>query len=596
MQYGFDSAAIGALQAMPGFLEIFGYPDPKSPLGYGIDSTVQQLITSLLTLGSFVSSLAAGVFGSYFGRKPALWTACLLNAIACAIQIATTNAGVLYLGRLILGFANGFFVTFSNVYTAEASPAHLRGVMVALFAYWVNIGSLFGAIVDNYTKDRMDKGSYRIPIACLYIIPALLSILLFWVPESPRWLLHRGRDAEARRALEALRYGAVEGEFLEFEWTEMLKGVEEEKRISKKSALLDMFRGTDLRRTLLCYGIVASQAGSGSWFLISYQTYFFSIAGITKSFQLAIVLICIGFFGVNCGMYAIRHIFGRRSILILGALVCGLCELATAIAASINQDSQTTGRVLVAFTAIFMFFYNGCVGAASYPVATELVSSRLRAWTVGTATSLGYILAWLTGFCTPYFINPANLNWGAKYGYIWAGSNFLCAMFFYLFIPEMKGRSLEELDEIFAAKVPARKFKDYQCTIVDEAIHDVGVLVEKPALTAEQPKKMSPIKKILTSAAFVALFAAVSATNTIDLFSDGSCNDYVTTEFVGDASNGGCIDLGTSYDSIRVTGLDSGCTATVYADSSCSTNALAARVNECIGSGNGIRALTVDNC
>jgi len=69
-------------------------------------------------------------------------------------------------------------------------------------------------------------------------------VLLFWVPESPRWLLYKGRDAEARRSLEALRQGAIEGEELELEWTEMIKGVEEEKRNSKKLAFLDMFRGT----------------------------------------------------------------------------------------------------------------------------------------------------------------------------------------------------------------------------------------------------------------------------------------------------------------------------------------------------------------
>lgn len=119
----------------------------------------------------------------------------------------------------------------------------------------------------------------------------------------------------------------------------------------------------------------------------------------------------IGFVGVNVGVYAVRHVFGRRSILMLGAAACGLCELASAIAYTVQPGSITTGRVLVAFTAIFQFFYNGCVGAASYPVATELVSSRLRAWTVGTATSLGYILAWAVGFCTPYFINPTQLNW-----------------------------------------------------------------------------------------------------------------------------------------------------------------------------------------
>ena len=155
--------------------------------------------------------------------------------------------------------------------------------------------------------------------------------------------------------------------------------------------------------------MIGCQTASGVWFLIAYQTYFFTIAGITKSFEFSIMNTVIGFVGVNVGMYSIRHVFGRRSILMIGAAACGLCELAS----TVRPNSIATGKVLVAFTAIFQFFYNGCVGSARYPVATELVSSRLRAWTVGTATSLGYILAWLVGFCTPYFINPEQLNWVA---------------------------------------------------------------------------------------------------------------------------------------------------------------------------------------
>ncbi|KAL4805907.1 general substrate transporter [Aspergillus unguis] len=480
LQYGFDLAAIGSLQAMPGFLKVFGYEDPAAEGGYAINSTVQQLITSLLTLGSFVSSLVAGFFSTYLGRKPALWTACLMNAIACGIQIGAPSAGVLYLGRLLLGFANGFLVTFSNIYTAEASPAHMRGVMVALFAYWVNIGSIMGAAVDNKTKERMDALSYRIPLACLYAVPTVLAVALFVVPESPRWLLVRGEAGKARRALERLRgrsysklrLAAESGEgptLLEVEWAEMVKGVEEEKREAGSVSGLDMFRGIDLRRTLLCYGMIACQTASGVWFLIGYQTYFFTVTGITKAFEFSIMNTCFGFLGVNIGMYAISQLLGRRAILILGAIACGLCQLGSAIAATVSPESYATGQALVALTALFMFFYNGCVGAASYPVATELVSSRLRAWTVGSATSLGYLLAWLTNFCTPYFINPENLNWGAKYGYIWAGSNAVCVVFFYFFIPEMKGRSLEELDEIFAARVPARKFKKFQCLIGEAA-------------------------------------------------------------------------------------------------------------------------------
>lgn len=157
--------------------------------------------------------------------------------------------------------------------------------------------------------------------------------------------------------------------------------------------------------------MIACQTASGVWFLIGYQTYFYTVSGIAKAFEYSVMNTCFGFLGVNIGMYAIREWLGRRAILMLGAIACGLCQLASAIASSVNPNSFQTGQILVSFTALFFFFYNGCVGAASYPVATELVSSRLRAWTVGTATSLGYLLAWLVNFCTPYFINPEHLNW-----------------------------------------------------------------------------------------------------------------------------------------------------------------------------------------
>lgn len=128
-----------------------------------------------------------------------------------------------------------------------------------------------GAAVDNKTKERMDPLSYRIPLACLYIVPALLFIALFFVPESPRWLLHRGKEQAARKALEQLRgssYAKIlspantntnendsDGEkgsagsmnvtpsLLEIEWAEMVKGVEEERRMQGDVAALDMFRG-----------------------------------------------------------------------------------------------------------------------------------------------------------------------------------------------------------------------------------------------------------------------------------------------------------------------------------------------------------------
>lgn len=98
-------------------------------------------------------------------------------------------------------------------------------------------------VVVNSTRVRLDRTSYQIPLACLYIVPTILVISLFFVPESPRWLLHKGRDQKARASLKKLRGGSVEQQYLELEWAEMVRGVEEEKKLAKSLSFLDMFRG-----------------------------------------------------------------------------------------------------------------------------------------------------------------------------------------------------------------------------------------------------------------------------------------------------------------------------------------------------------------
>jgi MFS family permease len=281
--------------------------------------------------------------------------------------------------------------------------------MVGLFSFYVNLGSIIGSVVDNYTKHYLSKLSYRIPLACMFIVPLLLSTSLFFVPESPRWLLHHDRADAARKSLEKLRVD--HGDRLELEWAEMVRGVAEEQRVAKSSDWRDMYRGNDLRRTLLCYATIAAQSASGVWFFIGYQTYFLTLAGITKAFEYTIMITCIGFIGVHVGLFSLNKVCGRRTVMIVGAISCGLCELACGIAYSVAPTSKSTGNVLVAFTALFMFCYNAGVGVASSPLATEMVSSRLRASTVGSANALGYFLAWLVGFCSPYFINPEELNW-----------------------------------------------------------------------------------------------------------------------------------------------------------------------------------------
>src|SRR5271156_2621823 len=99
---------------MPGLLQVYGFYDPN--LGYTISTKVQQLIASFLTVGSICGCLTTGLFASKFGRRPALWFGCFVAMVANAVMIGSTNLSGLYAGRIILGFSNGYFITFSNVF------------------------------------------------------------------------------------------------------------------------------------------------------------------------------------------------------------------------------------------------------------------------------------------------------------------------------------------------------------------------------------------------------------------------------------------------------------------------------------------------
>ncbi|KAK4118829.1 general substrate transporter [Parathielavia appendiculata] len=461
-QYGLDFGLIGGLQAMIGFLRVFGYEDINVPGGWNLSTERQQLISSLMTLGAFLSSAMAGPIACVMSRRMTVWTASLLCIVSNVVMMATTNIAGLYAGRLLLGIANGMFMTFSQLYIQECSPARYRGLMISSFQVWTSVGTLVGTVVDNFTAKIDGKDAYLIPLGLIYIVPVFISLGLPFVPESPRWLAQHGKLNRARKALRWLRPG-TESE-IEQEVRDIQAALETEMSREKSVAVWDMFRNAvDRRRTMLATCALTVQGASGAMYMIAYGTYFFQMAGIGDAFENACILISVGVVAILINSALVTHFGRRRVFLVSGLTLCGIAQLLTAVIYHVNPGAKSTGQAIVGLSVVYILGYNGMVATYAWISGGELPSQRLRSYTFGFATAIGFFAAWLTTFTAPYFINPESLNWGPKYGYIWTPSCFISALWVYFFLPEVKDRTLEEIDEMFEARLPARKFRKYVC-------------------------------------------------------------------------------------------------------------------------------------
>ncbi|KAK3320320.1 MFS transporter [Cercophora scortea] len=471
-QWSFDNATMAGFQAIVGFLEVFGHPDPTTPTGWNLDTRDQQLIASTLNIGIILGQCLTGVFASVFGRRPAIWLASCIAFVGIGIQIGATSISVLCVGRVLVGMSNAFFFTFTNIYCVEATPAHLRAVISSLFAVWVGIGAIVGTTLDNYAATWPGKQSYQTPLAALYAIPAVVSVLVVFIPESPRWLLVQNRPAEAEVALRKLRGDTLEAEAFAEELTEMTTGIAEEKALARSAAFWGLFRGTDLRRTIITIGVVLSRSASGANVFVGYMTYYFQIAGVDDPFKVSIYYCVSSLVGVFIGMYLMYKHFGRRSMMLTGTAAAGLCMFGAALADTIKPGSSESAKTMAGLVIVQAFMYSCFAVTLSWPLSSEIPSSRLRVLTVSLAQGIDSFFAWLIAFCTPYFINSTALNWGFKYMWIWAVSNAITFVFFYIMLPEVKGRSLEEIDELFQKRVSISDFPHYECVSSTRA-HDM---------------------------------------------------------------------------------------------------------------------------
>ncbi len=308
---------------------------------------------------------------------------------------------------------------------------------------------------------RLDEWAYRIPYALQWMWPVPLLVGVLLAPESPWWLVRKGRIADAKKSLLRLTSLNRETDFDADETISMMVHTTAiEEKITKGTSYLDCFRGTDRRRTEIVCMVWAIQNLSGNSFS-NYSTYFLEQAGLSASdaFDFSMGQYAINMAGVFCAWFLMSCGIGRRT-LYLGGL-CGLCAMLFILGflglvpdAHKKEASLATGAIML----VWALFYQLSVGTVCYSLVAELSTRRLQIKTVVLGRNLYNIVGIICSVLTPYMLNPAAWDWGNFAGFFWGAICFCCIIYTYFRVPEPMGRSFAELDLLFERGVSARKF------------------------------------------------------------------------------------------------------------------------------------------
>ncbi|KAF5987165.1 major facilitator superfamily transporter [Fusarium coicis] len=455
----FDMFLNGNFVALPAFQKHYGVHVEGS--GWTIPTRWQSALFQAGQCGAFVGVFLAGPITNKFGyRWTTIFALMLMNA-TIFISFFANSLELLVVGQALEGVPWGFFIANSPAYASEIVPLALRGACTATLQMSWSIGSIIVAGATYAYNKRNDQWAWRVPLALQWLFPTPLLILVFLSPESPWWLIRKGRKDEALRSIQ--RLGSNDKEVAHQKLAMMERTVEIEEQEGGNPSLLDLVKGTDLRRTIITCLIYASQNFAGN--LIANQaTFFFERAGVSteRAFQLNLINSCLQFVA-NILSLPITSSFGRRTIYLWGTIINVAFLFILGIVATIHQTTATNYTQAV-LGILISFVYAGSLGPISYTIIAETSSVRLRALSTGVGRAAYYIAEIPMIYLASRLLNPTGWNLGGKCGYVWGGTAVVCFVSAYFFLPELKDRSYRETDILFKRKVPARKFKS---TVID---------------------------------------------------------------------------------------------------------------------------------
>ncbi|KAL4972732.1 general substrate transporter [Aspergillus desertorum] len=450
--FGYDQGVTGGLLTLESFIKYFPTIATNGPYFESLDgaakstqSTRQGIVVAAYNLGCFAGSIPTIWVGNWLGRRKTIFLGSFIMVIGALLQCTSYDLPQFIVGRLVTGFGNGMNTSTVPTWQSECCKANKRGQLVMIegamitcgitISYWIDYGLLFA---------DPNEVAWRFPLAFqIFFALVILSFVMF-LPESPRWLVLKGREDEAREVLGALVGEGTDPDFIQTEFVAIKATVLE----MASGSFRDMFTFTEDRhfhRTVLAYVNQMFQQISG----INLITYYIPVVlenQLGMNLQNSrLIAACNGteyFLASWIAVFTVEK-FGRRTLMLFGA--AGMSISMAILAGTASAGSNSANIACIVFLFVFnTFFAIGWLGMTwLYPA--EIVPLKIRAPANALATSSNWIFNFMVVMITPVAFD----NIGYQTYIIFAVINAFIFPITYFFYPETAYRSLEEMDRIF---------------------------------------------------------------------------------------------------------------------------------------------------
>jgi SP family arabinose:H+ symporter-like MFS transporter len=429
--FGYDTAVIsGANDALKAHFQLS-------------DLRLGSVVASAL-IGCVIGVLIAGKLTDFIGRRAVLALSAVLflvSALACTI---THTASELIVARILGGIGVGMASLLSPLYIAELSPARIRGAMVSLNQIAILVGMVLSYFANAWIAREGDaawlvESGWRYMLGAMSVPAVLFLLLTFTIPESPRWLLKRGRTDEARDVL--LRINGDAGG-VERELTDIRAAIAHE-----QGKLSELFRPNTRGTVFMAMVLALFQAITGINIVMYYAPTIFTSAGIGTLAALSdAVIIPVVMILFTIGSMFLVDRAGRKPIMLFASAGMGI---SLALLGLVFAHSGGSGWSLLVWILTYVASFSIGMGGIYWVVVTEIFPTRVR----GAASSLSVVFLWGGNYLVSLFFPAmlAALHGGAFY--VFAFMCLLCFFFILFCMPETKGKSLEQIEhDLF--KVP----------------------------------------------------------------------------------------------------------------------------------------------